>query len=509
MKIVIVGGGTAGWLTALFISKVKPEHEVTVIESKKIGIIGVGESSTGALVDVLTNWLWAFDCDIMEFFRETGATLKYGIKHKGWTNQIDDFYYGPIDGTETATAMPDGLFCKGISHHGQNMHRTTLYGNMMEKLISPISKTSNRFELNTHALHFDTTLLGDYFKKIVCKNNKVKLIDKEIINVNLKENGFIKGVTLVDGSNIEGDFFVDASGFSRTLIRQLNPSWVSYKNNLPVNSAIPFVLDYKEDETPEPWTTAWAHKAGWVWQIPLQHRKGCGYVFSDEFTTADAALDELQQTFNGQVEPIKLLKFETGRLQHIWQKNCLAIGLCAGFAEPLESTSVHSTITQLLNFTFEYLRPTLEETVNEGSINIYNQRTARMYDDFKEFLVAHYLGGRNDSEFWKYISADGTITDFTRHIREMSKSKLPSFNDFNQYPGAAGWHLWSFVLQGTGQIKIKDPFLHLHPFVIQDCTNKEFDLVSTVNKMERDFYSYKEFTNVINNPNTGYRNFGP
>ena len=111
MKIVIVGGGTAGWLAALFISKVKPDHQVTVIESKKIGIIGVGESSTGALVDVLANWLWAFDCDMMEFFRETGATLKYGIKHKGWTNQIDDFYYGPIDGTETASAIPDGYSC--------------------------------------------------------------------------------------------------------------------------------------------------------------------------------------------------------------------------------------------------------------------------------------------------------------------------------------------------------------------------------------------------------------
>lgn len=510
MKIVIVGGGTAGWLAALFISKVRPEHDVLMIESKKVGIIGVGESSTGALVDVLTNWLWKFDCDIMEFFKETGATLKYGIKHKGWTSNIDDFYYGPIDGTDTGNALPDGMFSFGLENQFSPIHRTTLYGNMMEHLISPISKHTNRFELNTHALHFDTNLLGNYFKKVVCKTKNISIIDKEIVDVQINEAGFISSIKFDDDSIQEGDFFIDASGFSRKIIGKLDNTWVSYRKNLPVNTAIPFILKYQENEFPEPWTTAWAHKAGWVWQIPLQHRKGCGYVFSDEFSTPDQALDELHQTFPGRVEPIKVIKFETGRLSKIWQKNVLAIGLCAAFAEPLESTSVHSTITQLLNFTFEYLKPTLEETVNPGSINIYNNRTTRMYDDFKEFLVCHYLGGRTDSDFWKYVSSGGTITDFTRDIRDMCKVKLPTANDFNQYPGAAGWHLWSFVLNGTGQIQVKDPFQNLHEYVKNDSIKRYNNLKHHVGLIKDSYYSYKDFTKIINSPDTSYyRNLGP
>jgi Tryptophan halogenase len=236
------------------------------------------------------------------------------------------------------------------------------------------------------------------------------------------------------------------------LMKKLENPWISYREYLPVNSAMPFLLKYEKDETPEPWTTAWAQSSGWMWQIPTAERKGCGYVFCDQFISADKAQEEIETSLGKKIEPIRILKFDTGRLKDAWIRNCLAIGLCSAFAEPLEATSIHSTIIQLLNFVFEYLKGTKEQTCNLGSINIYNKRTSHMYDDFKDFLNIHYMGNRKDSEFWKYISTGKTQTENTKDILEMCKHKLPSNKDFNQYIGGTDWGLYSYVLFGINRI---------------------------------------------------------
>ena len=504
MNIVIVGGGTAGWLSALFLAKIKPDHTITVIESSKEGIIGVGESSTGALLDVVTNAIWDFGCDPIEFMRETGATLKYGIKFTGWTPDPKQYYYGPIDGSSTGRGIPDGIFGYGLDNFPDKLHMATLFGSMLEHNIAPISKKTNKFTTDTHALHFNTFLVGNYFKKICLATNRVTHIDSKITKVNLTENGMIGSVTLEDTRTIDGEFFIDASGFKRLLMSELDVKWIDYKKHLPVNSALPFFLNYKEGETPYPYTHSWAQGSGWMWQIPLQERVGCGYIFADDFITADQAHAEIERTLGHEVEPTQHIKFNSGRLENVWVKNCLAVGLSSAFTEPLEATSVHSIIIQMLNFVFEYLKPTLEETINPSCINHYNMRTGKMYDDFKDFLVGHYLGGRTDTEFWRHITNGGTMTPFTEDIVGMCKTRMPTQNDFNEYPGAAGWHLWQFVLAGIGKFPPGVGINSLDNFLVNDSVNKINDIQRDVERMLSENYSYSEFNRLIKDPSIRY-----
>lgn len=504
MKIVIVGGGTAGWLAALFISKVKPNHTVTIIESSAIGIIGAGEGSTGLLTNILTNSFWDFGCNHEEFLKETGATLKYGIKHKDWRT-IGSSYYGPLDGSFSFKSIPDlGLAWQVCNNGIENAHLCSEMGILLGENASNIRSDNLKFQNYHHALHFDAHEVGKYFKKIVLKNNKVEYIDSEVDNVYLNNSGNVSLLTLKNTQIVEGDFFIDATGFKKLLSTKLEVSWKTYQEHLPVNSAMPFLVDYEKGETAESFTTAWAQGSGWMWQIPTQKRKGCGYVFDDNFITADQAQKEIETTLGRPINPIKVLKFDTGRLENVWNKNCLSIGLSAAFAEPLEATSIHSTIVQLTKFTFEHLKDTLEDTLNRGSIKIYNEKMNRMYDDFKDFLVLHYMGGRTDTEFWKYIKSGATKTDFVDSILEMSKSKMPTFNDFNEYYGAAGWPLYSWVLLGTGNLSMsvceKELNINLPGFVVNDQIAQEFAQWQRKTKSHiSKNLSYKNFIHQLQN----------
>lgn len=455
MHIVIVGGGTAGWATALMAATRHPNHKITVIESSKLGVIGVGESTTGRMTDLLVNFTYQYGCDHDEFIKETGATLKYAIKHKGWTKDIDSAYIGPIDGTATKEAVPDPLLCWGLNKlKYEDLILASRCGYLINKKKVNFSKIDNQFIDYNHAMHVDAHLVGKYFKKICLKNNRNTVHIDDIVNaVNLDSTtGFIKNVVLSEGQVVEGDFFIDCSGFNKVLMKHMSNKWVSFRDNLPINTGLPFWLKYKDGEVPEPYTTAWAQKSGWMWQIPLMDRKGCGYVFDDRFTTPEKAQEEIETILGQEIEPIKVIKFDAGRQESAWVKNCLAIGLSSAFLEPLEATSIHSTIVQGHNFVFEYLKETIEETVNQGSMAIYNKRTRNMFDDLKDFLVLHYMGDRRDSEFWKMIGTGITKTDFVHDLIEMSKVKVPSRSDFPNYPGSAGWPLYSYVMAGLGLI---------------------------------------------------------
>ena len=495
MKIIIVGGGTAGWICALFLSKIRPDLSVTVVESSSIGIIGAGEGSTGILLDVINNNIWNFDCDLLEFFRETNATVKYGIKHRGWTSE-DSCYIGPLDGSETGFLVPDSVFAHAIKskEYQNSLHTATLYGNLIDKHISPLSIDTGAFNIDTHALHFDAHLVGKYFKK-KC-GDTVDNIDGIVTHCYKDEQGFIESVILEDGRKIQGDFFIDASGFARSLIKIYDIKWRSYSKHLPVNTAMPFLLGHENDEI-EPYTTAWAHDSGWQWQIPLQNRKGCGYVFCDDFISADQAHAELERRLGKKIEPIRLIKFDSGRLDKVWEKNCLSIGLAAAFLEPLEATSIHSTIFQILKFVFEFCLHDRDTTCNPGSIDIYNKKICGMYDDFKDFLICHYKGGRTDTEFWRYMSSDSVDTEFVKNVLNSAKDRLLTINDFPSYPGAAGWHLWSYVLHGTHKIPNTISAANLNPHVVEDAANRLNELKNKIKLLQKENFSYRDFFKYI------------
>lgn len=452
MNIVICGGGTAGWLAALMIKKIQKEsHNITVIESSKIGIVGAGEGSTGYLTDIIQNNRWDFGCNEADFIRETGATPKLGIKHKDWVAK-GVTYYGPIDGSDSGSAGPDFHLMYALKNNLPH-HLASTNGRLIDKGVSGFFRESlEEFGTNNmrgHAYHFDAFKVGQYFKKIV--GDDVKNIDAEIKVVNQNDHG-ITSVLLSTGETVTGDFFIDCTGFARILAKSLGINWVSYSKNLPVNTAMPFLKKYTPGETIEPVTTAWAHDAGWMWQIPTAERYGCGYVFDDNFITHEQAQREIEASLGHEIEPIRFLKFDTGRLDKLWEKNCLSLGLCAAFAEPLEATSIHSTIVQLTTFIFDYLKNTKEETDNTGFRNVYNKRMNGMYDNFKDFLVMHYQTKRNDTEFWRWMATGETKSEGVNNIIELAKSKIPQNTDFDAFYGYAGAGLWNWILTGLGYI---------------------------------------------------------
>lgn len=492
MKVCIVGGGTAGWLAALFISKIKPWIDLTIVESPTIPIIGAGEGSTGALVDVITNRIWNFECNELEFLKETGATLKYGILHKGWTPNLDKSYFAPLGGTQTSSAFIDYSLAYGLVNFPDKLHLATDLGLLLENNLSNFDTSSFSLKRTAslgHALHFDAHLVGQYFKKVTMKSKNVTLVNADVEDV-LRDNlGNISSIKLNTGLFVNSDFFIDASGFKRVLTTKLKTPWVSYRNNLPVNCALPFVEnDTTDDYIPEPYTTAWAQSAGWMWTIPQQRKRGCGYVFCDDFISPNNAQQEIEKTLNRSINPIRLLKFETGRLENSWAYNCLSIGLCSAFAEPLEATSIHTTVSQLTVFVFEFLKNTIEDTLNESSMVAYNSRINRLYDDLKDFLVMHYMGGRTDSEFWKYISEGHTKTERVTMLLNTARSRMPSKGDVPDYLGAAGWGLWSYVMAGINILDCSLGQKELNSVMFNDSTGLNDAAKSYINELNINFY---------------------
>ena len=441
MKIVIVGGGTAGWMTALkFLQWAKRQLdtnvEIQVIESSKIGIIGAGEGSTGVFTDFLWDVVFnEFGETHINFLKETGSTLKLGIRFKDW-NGMGTEYLSPIQTSLTSKSNVDFSFL----HHLVNSkaHLASDVGYLMEVGLSTIPKKEN---VNTdnggHSYHFDAHKVGQYFKKVALKNG-VKVIDSEVLELNRNsQNGSLKSVKLSNGESIDGDFWIDCSGFNKVLIGPMGGGWESYSQYLPTNKAIPYV--YPHNDVPKLETTAWAQNNGWMWQIPTQERLGCGYVFSDYFTNEDNALAELQKTTGRKIEPIRTINFESGRLKNFWVKNVVAIGLSSGFLEPLQATSIHTTLTQIYLLTEHHLLNDKIGLLSEKISENYNNNLRRLSDDFRDLIQIHYMTQRNDTEFWKYCNNGLPKTDFTKYILEICKHRSPSILDFNTYFGAGGW----------------------------------------------------------------------
>jgi hypothetical protein len=450
VQIVIVGGGTAGWLAALMIKKVYGDlHNITLIESKNIGIIGAGEGSTGYLTDIIQGNAWDYGCNEGDFFKETGATVKLGIKHKEW-KKLGHTYIAPLDSPRLVNEKTDCSLSYAILKD-YPFHLTSQNGFYIENNLSSFFEKDGKIEnVKSHAYHFDGHRVGQYFKK-VC-GDSVSLIDDKVVDLELNQYGFIDYLILESGRKIQGDFFVDASGFNRIFSKKLNVAWKSYQDNLTVNTAMPFLLEHEEGKEIEPVTTSWAQKAGWMWMIPTQDRYGCGYVFDNNFISNEEAQKEIESKINKKINPIKFISFEAGRLEDAWKNNCLFIGLSSAFAEPLEATSIHSTIIQLKCFIFDFLKETTDETCNKGNTEIYNKKISKMYDDYKDFINIHYASEREDSEFWRFLKTGETLTERSKELLSIQKSRFLRRADFEEYEGYAGAPLYNWIMAGLGII---------------------------------------------------------
>jgi tryptophan halogenase len=450
MKIVIVGGGTAGWLSAIYMCRFNNiKKEIIVIESSKIPTIGAGEGSTGILSVLLNNHFTKLGINEIDFLNATQSTLKLGVRFRDW-NGVGTEYLSPLQPPDTSMNSLDTDFL--ISYLKGNYYDSSSSGYLMANDYSTYN-LNKKGNIGGHGFHFDAHKVGEYFKSIAIKNG-VKVIDAEVEHLNRNAvTGELESLDTTIGK-IDGDFWMDCTGFARALITPMGGGWHSYSEYLLANRAIPYIHQFEKDEVVKMETLSWAQQNGWMWQIPTQERYGCGYVYSDMFTTYDNAVDELIKRTGRKIEPLRNIKFECGRMDKFWVKNVVAIGLSSGFLEPLEATSIHTTITQLdllmtqgLNFNTELIDINIE-----SNRSIYNKFFRKMFDDMADLMQIHYMTDREDSEFWKYCKYGLKKTDKVKEILEICKHRSPSANDYSIYHGASNWGVWCWLLTGLGHL---------------------------------------------------------
>lgn len=419
-QVVIVGGGTAGWLCAAVLNRAFGQSiNVSLVESDDIGIVGVGEA-TIPTISYLCRYL---GLDEHEVLSETQGTYKLGIEFVNWGKLGQT--YGHWFGT---AGHPLGLLpfhqywiaqsLKGKSRafadysFNAKAAKAGLMGQMPQLPDSPLDGL-------VHAWHFDSGLFGQYLRKR-CESLGVKRIEGLITEVSLNpDNGHIEGLRLKSGQTVAGDFFIDCSGFRGLLINEaLNAPYTDWSQWLRVDRA--YAVQTKNSGPIIPYTRATALGAGWQWRIPLQHRQGNGHVFSSPYIREDEGLKTLTQNLEAEMitEP-RLIKFTTGHRSEFWVKNCVAVGLSSGFLEPLESTSIHMVQSAILRLLTVF--PTTR-AMPEALRARYNQQTRQEYEWIRDFIILHYKAtDRDDTAFWRDCQAM-SVPDSLAHKLEIFKA---------------------------------------------------------------------------------------
>ena len=477
MKIVVVGGGTSGWIVTHYLSST---HHCINISTKEIPTIGVGEGTTGKFPDMI-------DVDKTKLMIELDALPKLGIKFNGWSNTMD-YFWSPIDGSGTANYYIDystfsqyftGALPSPCSRYSVLMeHGKTNYSYDKDYLIG---------NWDHHALHIDAYKTAEYFKKISLDSGAVH-VEAQVVKVNREKNA-ITSLELDDGSTVSGDVFIDCSGFSRVLNSHLD--WIDYSEHLPVNSAVVYSAPETEKK---PYTVAQAMKYGWTWEIPTRNKTGRGYVYCDKYASEDDILDEL-----GDVEKIKSIKFTSGRIKQFKDSNCVSIGLSSGFLEPLQATSIHCALIQLELFYYSF--PTKQSLLCEDSTRRYNDLIAILYDDMRDFVSLHYSGGKTDSDFWKDI----TCTDRVHEVLNICKARLTRSFDFPHVPGTVKQESWNPILAGLGHF---DKSLVMDVFTADGATMKWWmgktdEFIREVTDISQNFLTPDQLNGIITQDTDG------
>lgn len=437
-KVVIIGGGTAGWMAAAALAHIMgklPGFSIALVESEAIGTVGVGE----ATIPQIIGFNRMLGLDEMQFMRETRATYKLGIEFVDWLRPGHSYVH------------PFGIY--GIDMLGIEFQHFWIRGQALADTapidrysIAAMAGKAGKFEWPrpdpkspmaklAYAFQFDAARYAAILRSRA-ESGGVRRIEGRVVEVRQdSESGFVTGVLLEDGSEVTGELFIDCSGFRSLLLGQtLGVPFTDWSHWLPCDSAVavPCALSGKN----EPLTRSTARPAGWQWRIPLQHRLGNGHVFASAHMDRETATDLLLENLDGEplAEPNQL-SFTAGHRARAWEKNVVALGLAAGFLEPLESTSIHlvqSGIARLMS-----LFP--DTSFSPIEIARFNQETEREYADIRDFLVLHYgATERDDSDFWRYCR-NLEPPDGLRDKIEMFRSSGRIFRENNELFTEASW----------------------------------------------------------------------
>lgn len=398
-KIVVAGGGSAGWMSAAALANaLRGSAQVIVVESEEIGIVGVGE----ATIPPIKLFNQTLGIDERDFIRETQGSYKLGIEFVGWTREGARYFH------------PFGQF--GVDFDASPLHHYWLklraagdeapldvysmaWAMARRGRFEHPSRDPRRIQSTfDYAFHFDASLYARFLRRYSEARGAVRLEGK-IAHVSMDARGRIAALTLEDGRIVEGDLFIDCTGFRGLLIEgALGAGYEEWSHWLPADRAVAAPCAHADAANYPPYTRSTARKAGWQWRIPLQHRVGNGHVYSSRYMGDEEARDTLLANLEGEAlaEP-RLLKFTTGRRRKFWSANCIAVGLASGFMEPLESTSIHLIQTAIMRLLALFpdgdFDPSLEAE--------YNRATAAEYERIRDFLILHYHANSRDEPMWR------------------------------------------------------------------------------------------------------------
>lgn len=393
-RLVIAGGGTAGWMAAAaFTRLLGKEVDVTLIESSEIGTVGVGE----ATIPTLVFFHKLLKINEQEFMAQTNATFKLGINFENWKDLEHAYLHAfGVTGKDCWAA--------GFQHFWMRGLKEGLATDFGDYCLERKAAEANKFAhlpnngLN-YAYHIDATRYAGFLRNLAEKEG-LRRIDSTIKEVTTREqDGFITSLTLASGEVIEGDFFIDCTGFKGLLIEKaLHTGYEDWSHWLPCDSAV--AVQTESVGEPIPYTRCIAHEAGWQWRIPLQNRVGNGMVFCSNYFSDDEVIEKLLNNVEGKpLNDPRVIHFRTGKRRKQWNRNCLALGLASGFLEPLESTSIHLIQQGIVRF----LRMFPTAGIVQEDIDEFNRQADFDIEHIRDFIILHYhVTNRTDSPFWRH-----------------------------------------------------------------------------------------------------------
>ncbi|WP_095013094.1 tryptophan halogenase family protein [Tsuneonella mangrovi] len=456
-RVVILGGGSAGWITACLIHQAwgPKGGSVTLVESPQIGIIGVGEGSTPQLKAMfdhlgIAESEWMAACD---------ATYKLGIRFTGWSERPGfESYFHPFPGPVDLHTEPGFTHACALARRGFDVPTRPDDWFLAAKLAEDrkVPHPASNFPFApSYGYHFDAHKLGGFLCEWVVPQG-VTHLEHKVEHVELADNGDVAALVCEGGKRIEGDLFVDCSGFAGVLAQKaLGSRFIPFAENLFNDRAV--VMPTAHDGPVTPQTESIAMRAGWRWKIPLTTRVGNGYVYSSAHISDDEAEVELRAACGSEAEA-RVLKMRVGRVEHSWTRNCLATGLSQGFIEPLEATALHIVV-----FTaFEFIHAYESGGFTAQHRDAFNERTAARYDGIRDYIVAHYrMNQRTDTPYWRENAVNQNLSDGLKAMMtawftqgDIGQANYQAYGEQPAYP-AMSWHA---LLAGYGTFPPPEKF---------------------------------------------------
>lgn len=451
-SITIVGGGSAGWMSAATMIRFFPNRKITIIESPDFPIVGVGESTLGHI----NQWLNLLGIHEDDFMKECDASYKLSIKFTDFYAKGDGGYHYPF-----GPPLKDGTELGLNDWHVMKLFAPGTPAQDFARCFNPITLLAEQNKIDKNesghldnfdfardaAYHFDAVKFGQWLKNNYCLPRGVELIASSVKDITTGDDG-IESLTLDDGTIHSADMYLDCTGFKSMLLAgAMKEEFVSYRDVVPNNRAWATRLPYtNKDEQLQPYTNGTALSSGWVWNIPLWSRIGTGYVYSDDHITPEDALKEFQEHIGRDDLEFRDIKMRIGIHKNVWTKNVVGIGLAGGFIEPLESNGLFTVHEFLLKLTRSIAKP----FVNQLDRDIFNMSVRDIFDTFATFVGLHYrLSSRNDSSYWRDVTERTNLREELLRIpqmqtdfRHLATAKMidEQFTDGGQAYIATGMH---------------------------------------------------------------------